>query len=156
MVCVKYKFAGVAPTSASAAEKMAPRKTGIREKQGTKKRSYKAKEKQRAVRTLMRLADDYFRTILSRTVASSRQRSWQREFLYPCIYLALAYLKPLPELGLKSIRVHLDPGSKLVCVLTQTLIVVTTVRIICRAKALHKRRLATIVANLRVALLRAP
>ena len=30
---------------------------------------------------------------------------------------------------LKSIRVHLDPRSQLVCVLTQTLVIVTTVRI---------------------------
>ena len=30
---------------------------------------------------------------------------------------------------LKSIRVHLNPGSQLVCVLMQTLVIVTTVRI---------------------------
>ena len=45
-------------------------------------------------------------------------------------------------LRLKSTRFLLDPGSQLVCVLTQTLIIVTTARIF--------------VANLRVALLRAP
>ena len=27
---------------------------------------------------------DYFRTVLPRTVASSRQRSWRREFAYLC------------------------------------------------------------------------
>ena len=34
----------------------------------------------------------------------------------------------IPE-KLKSIRVHLDPGSQLVCVPTQTLVIVTTVLI---------------------------
>ena len=43
---------------------------------------------------------------------------------------------------LKSIRVHLDPESQLVCMLTQTLVILTTVRIF--------------VANLRVELVRAP
>ena len=32
--------------------------------------------------------------------------------------------------GIKYIRVHLDPGSQLVCMLTQTLVIVTTVRIL--------------------------
>ena len=44
--------------------------------------------------------------------------------------------------GLKSIRVHLDPGSQLVCVATQKLVIVTTVHIF--------------VANLRVESVRAP
>ena len=41
--------------------------------------------------------------------------------LLPCCYCS--------PLLLKSIRVHLDPGSQLVCVLTQTLVIVTTARI---------------------------
>ena len=39
---------------------------------------------------------DYFRGVVSRTVASSRGGA---DF-YIFVYLALAYLKPLPELGL--------------------------------------------------------
>ena len=43
------------------------------------------------------------------------ERAWLREARYQSL--------------LKSIRVHLDPGSQLVRVLTHTLVVVTTVRI---------------------------
>ena len=45
-------------------------------------------EKQRAIQTLILLADinliTYLRMVLSRTVTSSKQQSWWRKFLYLC------------------------------------------------------------------------
>ena len=42
---------------------------------------------------------DFFRMILSRNVVTNRERSWRREF-FLSLYLALVYIKPVPELGL--------------------------------------------------------
>ena len=57
------------------------------------------------------------------------------------MYIICILHSTIQGMKLKSIRVHLDPGSQLVCLLTQTLVIVTTVCIF--------------VANLRVESVRA-
>ena len=67
-------------------------------------------EKHRAVQTLIiRLADIIIiRTVISRTLALSREQSWRHGF-FITLYLALVYLKPLPVLGLALLL----PNTKL-------------------------------------------